>query len=174
MTIQDNEDLDLRKKIDVLVKDIAARQGASVGYKYALDGDPSFALSLISIIYWKLDRRERLTNLDRSFLLNILYRISVSATALNVVAGVSEKRGRKTNGVKGLQIAGHVRSAILSGLTVEKAWEHTAESNHLSISMVKRHWSKWKDTELEFREKGTKALATGIKQLKAELGDGDS
>jgi hypothetical protein len=125
-------------------------------------------------VYWKIEKRENLTEVEQKFLLNLLYRISVSAVALNIVAGVGDKRGRKTNGMKGLQVARDVRSAILSGLTVEKAWEQVAETNHLSVSMVKRHWSTWKDTELRFRERSKELLASGYEKLKQELSDRES
>lgn len=139
-------------------------------YNRALKGDRSFAAHAISLLYWKLDGDEDLSEGDSLFLRHVLYRISGSARCLDTISG-SNRKGRASNGLKGMQVAIAVREELSSSeISVEEAWERVAEQQHLSPSMVKRHWMKWRRP---YEEALAAARLKIQRQLNVDFPDGD-
>lgn len=153
-----------------LAKEALSAAVMKFAYKEARNGDQGFTLYAISYLSQKLENHEALSDRDNLFLRHVLYMISRSNQALNIVSGASSKRGRSSDGLKGIQIAQDVKIEVtVQRITYEEAWHRVAERRNLSASMVKRHWMRWKDALGKTKKDAAKEFD---KQLKTLLADG--
>jgi hypothetical protein len=140
--VDDND----QKAIDAAHKEMD-RQARKMWYSGALDGDQGFGRRAIAQVSEKIKNSEKLDEWDSYFLRSILVRLYNNPQAMNVICGVSNKRGKQKDGQHGTAIAASVLVEMRNNkISAEESWERVAEQNHLSASAVKKHWMRWKDT----------------------------
>ena len=116
--------------------------------RLAMGGDEGLTRLMSESTFRKLLFQEELNPLDRLWLHHLLIKVQYSSNVARALCDT--RRGAAKNGAKGLRVAWLVSMEVFDhkAPSIEAAWAAVAEKEHLSESMVKKHWVKWKSMVL--------------------------